>query len=614
MLIAIAVILCSILYSTMVYVVYASKKKIFNMENKIYSFLLKVTILGLFLELACCFSVYYKDASSICNILNTIVNKAFLIYMLVWALTYTIYIFLVSFFNEENIKQKLNPYKKKLFRFLTVVYIVFTILILVLPTYYFNDGTYVYSYGPTANLLFVIDGICILFDIFCLIKNIRHIGKKKYYPLLVLVILMVVAMAIRSINPGLTIINSVFAFVTVLMYFTIENPDVQMLGEIYKAKEYAENSNNEKSLFLFKVTQRLREPLKDINRLSKEALMESNIDIVKENLREIKFSSNTSLALVNDVLDISELENRKITIGNHKYQPFNLFNGLARVTKLQLKEKSIELRFNYDQSIPEYLSGDSLRIKQIVSTLLENATTHTDSGFIEFNINAVVKYDVCRLIIVVEDSGKGMTADQLNHIFDKSKVDVYENPEIDDSQKNLVFIKTLVDLIGGTVTVTSEIEKGTKFIVVIDQKVPTEKKTEVTKAIKQYENIYVNQDHILVVTSDEKIEKKLSTLFKKFHVDYNIVKNGQECLEKIRNKESYQLILMDETLPKLSSVHTFDKLRSIEGFNIPVVLMTKHKDIETKDTYINIGFYDTIGVPIVKDEIKQILEKYIKMR
>ena len=71
---------------------------------------------------------------------------------------------------------------------------------------------------------------------------------------------------------------------------------------------------------------------------------------------------------------------------------------------------------------------------------------------------------------------------------------------------------------------------------------------------------------------------------------------------------------MDETLPKLSSVHTFDKLRSIEGFNIPVVLMTKHKDIETKDTYINIGFYDTIGVPIVKDEIKQILEKYIKMR
>ena len=245
---------------------------------------------------------------------------------------------------------------------------------------------------------------------------------------------------------------------------------------------------------------------------------------------------------------------------------------------------------------------------------MENATTHTKNGFIEFNVNAVVKYDMCRLIIVVEDSGKGMSADQLNHIFEKTKIDAYENHDIDDSQKNLVFIKTLVDLIGGTITVTSEIEKGTKFIVVIDQKIPTEKKTEVTKAVKQYENIYINQDHVLVVTSDEKIEKKLSTLLKKFHVDYSVVANGQECLEKIRKKESYQLILMDETLPKLSSVHTFDKLRTIDGFNIPVVLMTKHKDIETKDTYINIGFCDTIGVPIIKDEIKQILDKYIKMK
>lgn len=613
MLMGIAVIIYSLLYSVMVYIVYVSKKKLNNMENRIYSLLLRINILGLILELGCNLFLYYSDVSNIFSVLNVIVNKTFLIYLLSWELLFAMYIFLISFFGEESPHKNMRA-KKRMLLIMAGVYIISSLLILILPTYYFNDGNFVYSYGMSTDMIMIIGGLCIIFELFCLAKNIKKINKKKYFPLFVLMILVIFLVILREINPGITIINSVFAFITVLMYFTIENPDVQMLGEIYKAKEYAENSNNEKSLFLFKVTQRLREPLKDINRLSKEALMESNIDNIKESLREIKFSSNTSLALVNDVLDISELENRKITIGNHKYQPANLFGGLARVTKLQLKEKAIELRFNYDQSIPEYLSGDSLRIKQIVSTLLENATVHTDSGFIEFNINAVVKYDMCRLIIVVEDSGKGMTADQLNHIFDKTKIDAYENHDIDDSQKNLVFIKTLVDLIGGTVTVTSEIEKGTKFIVVIDQKIPTEKKTEVTKAVKQYENIYVNQDHVLVVTSDEKIEKKLSTLFKKFHVNYDIVRNGQECLEKIRNKESYQLILMDETLPKLSSVHTFDKLRTIDGFDIPVVLMTKHKDIETKDTYINIGFYDTIGVPITKEEIKQILDKYIKMK
>lgn len=613
MLMGIAVIICSLLYSTMVYIVYASKKKLNNMENRIYSLLLKINIFGLVLELGCNLFLFYSDVSNILSILNIVVNKSFLIYLLSWELLFATYIFLISFFGEEN-TQRNKKTKKRMLLIMAAIYIISSLLILVFPTYYFNDGNFVYSYGPSADMIIIIGGICIIFELFCLFKNIKKIIKKKYFPLFVLMILVIFLVILREINPGITIINSVFAFITVLMYFTIENPDVQMLGEIYKAKEYAENSNNEKSLFLFKVTQRLREPLKDINRLSKEALMESNVDIIKESLRNIKFSSNTSLALVNDVLDISELENRKITIGNHKYQPFNLFGGLARITKIQLKEKAVELRFSYDQSVPEYLSGDSLRIKQIVSTLLENATTHTKNGFIEFNVNAVVKYDMCRLIIVVEDSGKGMSADQLNHIFEKTKIDAYENHDIDDSQKNLVFIKTLVDLIGGTITVTSEIEKGTKFIVVIDQKIPTEKKTEVTKAVKQYENIYINQDHVLVVTSDEKIEKKLSTLLKKFHVDYSVVANGQECLEKIRKKESYQLILMDETLPKLSSVHTFDKLRTIDGFNIPVVLMTKHKDIETKDTYINIGFCDTIGVPIIKDEIKQILDKYIKMK
>lgn len=611
MLIGIAVIITSLFYGIMVYITYSIKRKLNNIENKIYKFLLRISLIGLLLELGCCFFVSHKDISMLYSILNSIINKFFLIYMLTWILIFTLYIVLISFFDNEKL---IVQYKKKLLSVFGLSYFLLILLLLILPTYYHYDGTYVYSFGPSTNVIVLVGGFTILLDFYCLFKNFKHVSKKKYYPLFVLILLMVFALILRNINPGLIFINSVFAFITVLMYFTIENPDVQMLGEIYKAKEYAENSNNEKSLFLFKVTQRLREPLKDINRFSKEALMESNVDIIKEHLRNIKFSSNTSLALVNDVLDISELENRKITIGNHKYQPFNLFGGLARITKIQLKEKTVELRFSYDQSVPEYLSGDSLRIKQIVSTLLENAATHTKNGFIEFNVNAVVKYDMCRLIIVVEDSGKGMTADQLNHIFEKTKIDAYENHDIDDSQKNLVFIKTLVDLIGGTITVTSEIEKGTKFIVVIDQKIPTEKKTEVTKAVKQYENIYVNQDHILIVTSDEKIEKKLSTLLKKFHVDYSVVANGQECLEKIRKKESYQLILMDETLPKLSSVHTFDKLRTIDGFNIPVVLMTKHKDIETKDTYINIGFCDTIGVPIIKDEVKQVLDKYIKMK
>lgn len=600
----------SLFYCILITFIYFYKKRIESEENRIYGILLVTTVVGLLVEV---FPSTYAIKFLLVQHYNfsILILKLILVYFIIWISIFTYYVSLISIKNDDK-KSNIFLQKEKLI--LKVVSILSVILIYILPLDAVNNHGAACTYGVAANFVYLYSIILIIYWLILLFKNIKNILNKKYYPIFAFIILGIIIMIIQYQYPELTLMISMHAFVICLMYFTIENPDIQMLRELYKAREKVENSNNEKSLFLFKVTQNLREPLKDINRLSKEALMESNVDIIKEHLRNIKFSSNASLALVNDVLDISELENRKITIGSHKYQPSNLFGGLARATKLQLKEKSIELRFNYDQSIPECLNGDSLRIKQIIGTLLENAIAHTNKGFIEFNINAVVKYDMCRLIIVVEDSGKGMSADQLNHLFDKTKVDAYENHEIDDSQKNLIFIKTLVDLIGGTITVNSEIGKGSKFTVIIDQKIPVESKTEITKAVAQYENIYINQDHVLVVTSDEKIEKKLSTLLKKFHVDYSVVANGQECLEKIRKKESYQLILMDETLPKLSSVHTFDKLRTIDGFNIPVVLMTKHKDIETKDTYINIGFCDTIGVPIIKDEVKQILDKYIKMK
>lgn len=609
MLIGIAVIVTSLFYGVMVYIIYSTKRKLNNAENKIYNFLLKISLLGLLLELGCCYFVSHKDMSSMFSIMNVIVNKFFLIYMLTWILIFTLYIALISFFNDEKTMLK---YRKKIISIFGISYFVLMLLLLILPTYYHYDGTYVYSFGPSTNVISVIGGLTILFDFYCLFKNFKQVSKKKYYPLFVLILLMVFALVLRSINPGLIFINSVFAFITVLMYFTIENPDVYMLGQLYKAKEHAENSNNEKSLFLFKVTQRLKEPLKEINRLSKEALMESDQEKIKENLQEIKYSSNTSLALVNDVLDISELENRKISLGNHKYQSANLFNKLAKATQLQIKDKPIELRFNYDQSIPEYLSGDSLRIKQIASTLLENAVTHTGKGFIEFNINSVTKHDICRLIIVIEDSGKGIEVEKVSHLFDKPKTDAYQNYDIDDSQKNLVFIKTLVDLIGGTITVNSEVGKGTKFTVVIDQKIPTEQKDQLSKSVEQYENIYINQDQILIVTSDEKVSKKLTPILKREHFQYDIVSNGQECLEKIRNQEKYKLILIDEELPKLSSVHTFEKLKMIDSFHIPVVLMIKHKDIENRESYMNMGFQDTIDVLIHKEDVKQVLGKYMK--
>lgn len=597
----------SFYYCILITFIYFSKKKINSKENKTYGILLITTLIGLFIEI---FPATYAIKFLLKQNygLSILILKLILAYFIIWISIFTYYVNLISVKEEKRSKNFLQKGKV----ILIIIAIISILFVYILPLNAKNNHGAAYTYGPAANFVYLYSIVLILYWFILLFKNIKNILHKKYYPIFTFIILGIVVMMIQYQYPELTLMISMQTFVICFMYFTIENPDIQMLRELHKAREYVENSNNEKSLFLFKVTQRLREPLKNINRLSKEAIMEPNIEVIKEKLQEIKYSSNSSLALVNDVLDISELENRKIKVEHHKYQPVNLFHSLSKGIKLNLKNKNIEFRYNYDGSIPEYLTGDSLRIKQIVSTILENAVTHTEEGFIEFTVNAIVKYDTCRLIIIIEDSGKGMTSEQINHIFKKEKVDVYENHEIDDSQKNLSFTKTLVDLIGGTITINSEIGRGTKFTIVIDQKITERKNTEIVKAVEQYEKAYVKGNRVLMVTTDEKTEKKVISILKKQQIRYETVKSGQECLEKIRRKEAYDLILMDEELPKLSSVHTLEKLREIDGFHTPIVLMSKHKDIETKDTYINIGFGDIIEIPIHREDVKLILEKYLK--
>lgn len=592
-------------FSILLVIIYFSKKRLNTIENKLYSWIIVTNLFGLLIDISCHWALKITDSATL---MAFTILRLYLVYLISWLVIFTVYIRFISYQKQPKQQKKLIKSIKKEW---TIIYWILIIVMFLLPMHVSYNGTNGYTYGASINIIYVASGICIVAWLRSLLKNFRNIKQKRYLPLFVFIVFGAVVATIQMLNPSIILMTGMETFVSFMMYFTIENPDIQLLRELHKAREYAENSHNEKSMFLFKVTQRLREPLKEINRYSKEALMENDVEIMKEKLREIKYSSNESLALVNDVLDISELENRKIVLGIHKYKPENLCKGLSTITNIQLREKSVEFRFHYDQSIPKSLSGDSLRLKQILSTLLENAIKHTEKGFIEFNVNSIKKHDMCRLIFVIEDSGKGMKADQVNHLFDKSKVNPFENLNIDDSQKNLSFVKTLIDLIGGTITVNSEYGKGSKFMVVVDQQIIEEKDTQLTKAVKQYENMYVNQDRILIVTSDEKTAKKLSMLLKKFHIDYDIVKSGQCCLEKIRNKENFELILMDDELPKLSSVHTFEKLRTINGFDIPVVLMTAHKDIETKDTYITIGFSDTIEIPIHKEQLKKIVEKYI---
>ena len=600
MTIGITVICCSILYIILVATVYFSKKKIKNLENKIYSSLLILNIVGLFLELGCCYFLYNKDVSSLYTFLNILINKTFVVYLLTWEFIFTAYIFFISFNQKESFKEKVEKNKNSILTLISIIYLGMISLVAFLPLYYFNDGTYLYSYGPATNLLYIVGGIFILFDIFCLFKNFEDIKNKKYYPLFILVLLMILVFVLRQINPGLIVINSVFAFVTSLMFFTIENPDLNLVKEYKEAKDYAENSNSSKELFMNTGSKTIKELVKIVNNMCDEISTYDNINDIKEGITEIKSYSNQSLTKLNKILDFSAVKESDIKVLNNKYNPNLLFEQLILHIKnnIEKNNSNIELIQDIDKNIPNTLYGDSIRVKEILKYIIDNSLNNPKNKFIELTVNYINKDNICRLLITIEDS----MPENFNGL-ETDKNDLSENSEI-------LELKNLVNIIGGTLMVTNTMA-GRKFVVVLDQKISLEKHED---KLDVYTKEYIeseNKKRIIIVYNDKISANKLALKIKKHKVNIDVVSMGQTCLEKIRADEQYDLIILDDNLPKLSSTRVLEKLKEIPGFNTPVVLLLKNKNTELEDRYVNIGFSECLIKPLDNKEINSLVNKYL---
>jgi len=605
MYLGIAIILVSLVYSLLVSIVYFSKKRAKIQETKVYDSLVLINIVNLIMELLCCYTVYNIDKMPF---LTEIINKLFLLTIFYWQTLFTVYVYIISF--KKNYNDKLN-FKKPIGKFAIVAWIIMVAGLIFLPLEYYNQNGLVYSYGKSATFLY---GIVVIYFIAWIIFYIKKINKqknKKYLPVLAFIFVMGIALVIRAVNPGILIISASFAFVTNLMFFTIENPDLKLLREIQESRELAEISNKEKAMFLYDTAQDIKLPIKDISNKCDELINMEDLNVIKEGLRNIKFSTKKLSSSVDGILDTSNIKHSNIEVAHNKYNIKNLLQEVSIKAKSDLKDKNIEFRSDFDVNIPEYLYGDSIRLKQILTIIIENAIKHTDKGFIEFNTSSIIKNDVCRLMINIEDSGKGISSSKLESLFYLSEEDLSDSEKLNKlttTKENLSVIKLLTTLIGGTVIVNSTLGKGTKFTIVLDQEIHEDEKSSTIEAI----NTLKTMKRVLLVNNLDIDIKALSKILEKYDVSFDVVKWGQECLEKIRRKEKYDYILLDEEMPKLNGIKTFEKLKLESNFNIPVILLVEEHHAEHKDRYLNNGFIDVIAKPYKKVTVTKVLDKYLK--
>lgn len=591
--------ICSFIYIIIFSIVYFSKTRINLVENKIYTLLLITTIVGLSIDIIGYFAFLDGVANSVKNLG---IAKIYLIYYFTWIYLLTIYTYIIS------TKQKKTNFTN-LFKKLSKLYIIIILIIPLLKTKIEITNTSLYSFGPSVNLVYMLSGICVLIMLICLLKNLQNIKSKKYIPLLVFIVFGTVVMIIQHEYPELLLLITCQSIVTALMYFTIENPDMQMVEELNKNKKLTEQNFEEKTNFLFKISQDLKQPLKQITDISTELIEQKEIDI--EKLKKINNNSKQLYTYVNNALDVSNMDIKNLKIIESTYYAKNFFEEikLRITTEIKNQNKNIEFRYNISGNIPEKLIGDNSKLKQVILSVIFDSIKHTKKGFIELNVNTIIKYRICRLMIEISDSGSGMSLEKINAILQATGDLTKEEIErIDKLNITLPLAHKIIKTLNGSFIIKSEIDEGTNFLIIIDQKIEEKEKTQIEKKLENYEKKLSTNKKILLVSTDKKTVEKLTKLYEKNDIDVINSLYGKDVKNRLEQKENFEFILIDDELTNESGIDILKQIKD-KTTKPMIILINKNEEFISKH-YIEDGFNEYIIKENIEDEIKK-LNKYL---
>lgn len=373
--------------------------------------------------------------------------------------------------------------------------------------------------------------------------------------------------------------------------------------ELKKAKVVAEQSVITKDNFLANMSHEIRTPMNAIIGFT-DILSKTNLDeSQKESVSAIKSAGENLLEIINDILDFSKIESGKLKIEN---KPFNLRETLKKVIDLltvKAREKSIGLNFNLEPNLPEVISGDKVRLTQIIVNLVGNAIKFTNDGDVNVNVKCKEENaDKCTVQFSVKDTGIGISQDKLADIFERFiQASSSTTRKFGGTGLGLSIVKNLIELQGGSINVISELGKGSEFI--FELSYPKVKGTAVEK-IDESKLLHNSESKVrILLFEDNLLNQKLATMvLKGFGFDVELAGNGKIGVEKLK-KQSYDCILMDLQMPEMDGYQATTVIRNELNLQIPIIAMTAHSLIGEKEKCLGFGMNEYITKPFKQEEL-----------
>jgi signal transduction histidine kinase/CheY-like chemotaxis protein len=388
--------------------------------------------------------------------------------------------------------------------------------------------------------------------------------------------------------------------------------------ELYLANQQLKEAKQLQELFLASMSHEIRTPMNGVigmaDLLSKTSLSEEQEEFVST----IKEAANGLLTIINDILDLSKIEAGKIAIYSI---PFNLTKNiktLINIIKPKVNQRNISLHYITDTQIPPVIVGDPVRLNQVLLNLASNAIKFTDNGEIKISARLIESKDENIVLeFSVQDSGIGIPENKLSAIFENySQAEAYTNRKYGGTGLGLAISKKLVELQGGSISVSSKVNIGTTFTFTLPLKKGSEIATEEKPAADSgEENSFsgLNNKKILVVEDNVITQRLAYLLLTKWSAEVDIAENGKIALEKL-SVNDYDLVLMDIHMPEMDGIEAAIIIRTTlkkPVCEIPIIAMTASTLPRERDQCLAAGVNDCITKPFQAEELYEKIAAFI---
>ena len=407
----------------------------------------------------------------------------------------------------------------------------------------------------------------------------------------------------------------------------LEKQNVQLI----EANKKSEIASRTKSEFLAAMSHELRTPLNTIIGFSEIELNAQNE--TRDNITRIHQSGILLLKIINDILDLSKLESGKFEITPDEYDTASMISSAVDMNMIRIGTKPIQFSLEIGADFPAKLTGDELRIKQIINNLLSNAIKYTKEGTVHLSITGrTLNENQVLVAFTVRDTGIGIRSEDIGKLFDDyTQLDARSNREVEGTGLGLSISKKITQMMGGDITVESEYGKGSCFTsFIIQERNNNSTIGEDTAAALRRFRYNHPASYTSKIKEDAAITSGAPPLFtilavddhlnnlllireqlKPYGIQVDAASSGQEAIEKIENAgSSYDLILMDHMMPGMDGIETMKAIKNNKRYaNIPIIVLTANALRGMREYYLEQGFTDFIAKPVEQQALNEIIRK-----